>query len=1258
MSTLNENKQLKTRRTFEKNTFVVFVNWFKKNQNVAFISTLLLIAIFSHLAWFIPGTTLFHADWKNWPEASVRELWRGLGTWSSYNNFGSIRPEIGFSFVLGLWSVLSHIGIIYNNADKITLLIPLAILGFIAPYIFVRKLTGKNFISFVAALFYGSTTYFLGQQATQVQILIVYALSPLIFYFFIRALESLSIFDGIIFSLLFAIGMAYEVRIAFILVPILLLYMLMLLPLQDKKKLLRLSIFCGILLLLLGCYWIFPTYLGGTTSSINSLTSRNLFGSWLFDLPHAIALSAAGWTGASPNDTFTLQPIFPYLFFIPFVAILPLTITGQLSRLRQKQIIYFLVVLLFGIFLTKMTQAPLSGAYQWSYTHLPGFSLFREASKFYLVTALGYLGLIAIGLISLKNAHTNIFYLATIGIVVLSLVNLYPLFTGKIGGVLTARHMPQAYNNVNKLISIDTNYSRSLWVPLTSNWTYFNSLHPALGGVYQVQGTWGTIFPLHTNQSIQQQLTDAFNTSYMQKLVGKSAIKYVIVPTRDIANEDDVFPPYGNDRQYYVDVLSSIPWLKKVNVGTSQIAVYENTHYTPYVSGVGSVYTISKQNEIPGLLPIINKWFGGDFDITKNNNQPQAGEGTFKQLFDPQTADPNGKEELTQTLDVPAKTSLYVNKSSNDLAYKIYGGSLTVNSLANGGLKMNGQAIDPASQSSQTVGQVATAANTNYYIGTTKQLQYVNPAKTGMQKIGSTSSAAYIYRQSPVNLIKDPSFETGLWQPKVKDCNHYDNNGLVAMKRSGLASAGKYSLQLESYNHIACTGQWGIPVTPGATYSFNFSYRNQGGQKAGYKIEFNDPKHTVVRQDLQASSNSRRTLLRSVTVPAGATDLALKVYGYQDENGNNDSLTYYDNFGLNLLQPVLTIPPPDAAVQKIPLPAGQATFTYRDKNYPMKNLIKNGSFRRGLWQSQVGDCNNYDDNPQISMSTYPNGSDNSQALQLEASAHTACTGPNSIKVSQNGTYLLSFDYQSPDGASASYYVSYDDPGGSSVSKTLTETGAGWHHYSVDLSVPAGATHLNLTVYAAPHGSNNAKSIVRYDNFKLVQIPDILSHYYVVTQPATKVTPPKHISYTLISPTKKTITVTGATTPFYLAMSESYDPKWRLELDNARVSGALHSWLPGAVDAVPASDHIDLNDFENGWYVDPAAVCKDMPAGCTKNPDGSYNLQLVAEFTPQRWFYVGSIISGLTFLACISYLGYIYWPKRTKSSKRSHYKIKR
>jgi hypothetical protein len=84
-----------------------------------------------------------------------------------------------------------------------------------------------------------------------------------------------------------------------------------------------------------------------------------------------------------------------------------------------------------------------------------------------------------------------------------------------------------------------------------------------------------------------------------------------------------------------------------------------------------------------------------------------------------------------------------------------------------------------------------------------------------------------------------------------------------------------------------------------------------------------------------------------------------------------------------------------------------------------------------------------------------------------------------------------------------------------------------------------------------------------------------------------------------------------------------------------VSG-LAAWLPGAkVDSVDA--HFEINNYANAWYVDPAKLCANNASGCTRNADGSYDIQLLAEFVPQRWFTVSRTISVGTLLLAGGYI---------------------
>ena len=156
--------------------------------------------------------------------------------------------------------------------------------------------------------------------------------------------------------------------------------------------------------------------------------------------------------------------------------------------------------------------------------------------------------------------------------------------------------------------------------------------------------------------------------------------------------------------------------------------------------------------------------------------------------------------------------------------------------------------------------------------------------------------------------------------------------------------------------------------------------------------------------------------------------------------------------------------------------------------------------------------------------------------------------------------------------------------------------------------------------------------MRFDNVKLVAIPPINQKFYVVGEPKAAQALPQKIEFTNDSETRRTVTVRGATGHFTLLLSESYHPSWRLELRD----GAAQSWQPGAK-VQPVGEYFVASGYANGWLIDPAAICANGPTGCHKNPDGSYDIELLAEFVPQRWFEVNRILSVGTLVAAGGYI---------------------
>jgi hypothetical protein len=312
------------------------------------------------------------------------------------------------------------------------------------------------------------------------------------------------------------------------------------------------------------------------------------------------------------------------------------------------------------------------------------------------------------------------------------------------------------------------------------------------------------------------------------------------------------------------------------------------------------------------------------------------------------------------------------------------------------------------------------------------------------------------------------------------------------------------------------------------------------------------------------------------------------------------------------------------------------SVTYDDPTYEYKNLIKNPSLEQGLWQKKVGDCYNYDDTPEIAMNLTTKGkTDGRQSLELESSNHIACTGPNPVKVTPGQQYLLDFDYWSPH-QNGGYSVIFNNSQDIVLPGRLPSTTSGWHTFSKIITAPQGATTMTLRLEVFPDSTGEDAGIARFDNFKFIGIPKVQDSFYLASQPKVTLQKPAKVDFVSHNPTKTTVQVHGAQTPFYLVTGESYSPQWRLELSSVGANTVVP--LAG-VTAVPNADHVKLNSGMNGWYVDPTTLCAKQTANCVRNADGSYDITMVMEFTPQRWMAIGAVVSGLTFVGGVGYFVY-------------------
>ncbi|MFC1637893.1 hypothetical protein ACFL2R_00570, partial [Patescibacteria group bacterium] len=76
----------------------------------------------------------------------------------------------------------------------------------------------------------------------------------------------------------------------------------------------------------------------------------------------------------------------------------------------------------------------------------------------------------------------------------------------------------------------------------------------------------------------------------------------------------------------------------------------------------------------------------------------------------------------------------------------------------------------------------------------------------------------------------------------------------------------------------------------------------------------------------------------------------------------------------------------------------------------------------------------------------------------------------------------------------------------------------------------------------------------------------------------------------------------------------------------------NEWLKQISD----KNHLMVNGYANSWKIDVDELCSNEKM-CYRNDDGSYDMEIIVEFWPQRLFYIGLLISGVTLLGCLGYL---------------------
>lgn len=546
----------------------------------------LFVVVLVYNKWFFSSDIFGWGDWGFLFSSTTKEWLTVPGVWVGA---GLGYVDIGLSMYVPVrlfYGFLAHF-MEFNYFDKIVFLFPSVIIPCIGSFLLVKKIIKNDIAAIVGSFVYLYNTYVLMLNTGHFTLSVAFGIGIFVFLLYQKTLETKDYSWAILTGLVAFLEFSYEARAFYLTAWILLLYFVHSVFIKRKfqfKEIVRdllLSIVPAIMVILLGSFWLIGLFVNLSSFS-GVVAGRQLYGEGHFLVQRAITTFHPFWTGSHLLIWGVPQKILWWFWIIPFVAF-----TGFWLNKENKQVVFWALISLLGIFLTKFTSQPFTGVYLWLYQYLPGFSAFRESSKFNYFIDIGYSILIGsfISFVIKSKISKLIKGILIIGISSLFLVNAIPVFTGELGRLLRPRHLPKDYSTLKDFIQKQPEFFRTLYFPRYSRWGYWDSNHPSLDTTVLINTDWRSLNNYKKTgleYSFFDEVTGIFKKNTSQDLMDMSSIKYVIVPNLDLENEE-MFIFYSEPRQQYIDFLDQLPYLKRIDIGTQELVIYENYRYRPHV---------------------------------------------------------------------------------------------------------------------------------------------------------------------------------------------------------------------------------------------------------------------------------------------------------------------------------------------------------------------------------------------------------------------------------------------------------------------------------------------------------------------------------------------------------------------------------------------------------------------------------------------------------------------------------------------------
>lgn len=564
-----------------------------------YLLILMFLSLFVYWRW-LSFDIFWAGDWSYYSSTTIK-YFLTPSVWFNLNNLGSFNLTLWRLPLDFLQGVIGYMGYGSNVSEKIFIFWPTLIIGNLTLFFLVKKISKSNLGGFIGAIVFNYNTYYIVINTA----FLLYAAavwSVLALYTLIKFTEIRKKYLLILSTIFLFISSSYDFRIGYITILLIFIFYIYYACIINKISLKNIILiiryfFIQIILFgLLSMYWILP-FINSKSLTSNIILQRGLFGNEFSNILYSITLFHPFWTG-DHTAYFHPQPIFIYFWIIPIIAF-----SGLYVYRKNLFVLFFGIIAILGIFLTKQVAHPFPEVYSWLFIYLPGFNAFREASKFYFLIILGYSVLIGSFIswliLRLSNEKWKILvkYLLIFIVFCIFFINTKPILTGDIMDAYVSQgKSPSDYDILNNYLEKQSLYFKTLWIPYGSNWSIPSENINIINAAYIFSKEWLEIYSnkLKIVKNIGQFIIVSFQETNTNNLLNNSSVRYLILPLINHDKNDNIYASYGEEKKYYVDNLSEISYLRKLDIGTQNIDIYENITYKPHIYITKEKETITK----------------------------------------------------------------------------------------------------------------------------------------------------------------------------------------------------------------------------------------------------------------------------------------------------------------------------------------------------------------------------------------------------------------------------------------------------------------------------------------------------------------------------------------------------------------------------------------------------------------------------------------------------------------------------------------